>query len=182
MKIWAIIAAVIFILVNTWAFLGIKMPFWNIVGINVAFFIGGPLGFFIVCCISNVLPSANITKISASIMALAWFCNLTGITPLEESSKSSTRSEIRQEPSLTGQMDGNAWNNASLESRKALASDISSRLKKKTASDCSANFIYDALNEAFNTTDPALLRQSIAEVTGFCVTMAKSLPESQRNY
>jgi hypothetical protein len=117
-----------------------------------------------------------VKKISLAILA----CSI--LISCDESSTNSTRSEIRQEPSLTGQMDGNAWNNASSGSRNALASDMSRRLQEETTSDYSANFIYDALNEAFNTTDPALLKQSIAEVAGFCVTMAKSFPESQRNY
>jgi hypothetical protein len=87
-----------------------------------------------------------------------------------------------REPSLTGSMNGYAWSKATDASRYSLAADISRRLNENGTSDCSANFIYDALNEAFNTSDTAIMKTQIAEVVGFCVAMAKALPESQRNY
>jgi len=55
-------------------------------------------------------------------------------------------------------------------------------VREKGISDCSANFYYDALNEAYDTQDATLLRQSIADVAGICTGMAEGLPAHQRNY
>lgn len=99
-----------------------------------------------------------------------------------ENSTSSSVSYASTEPALTGSMNGYEWNKATDANKRVLVANISRQLNEKSLSDCSANFLYDALNEAFNTNDSAILKGSIAEAVGLCVTMAQSLPKNQRDY
>lgn len=83
---------------------------------------------------------------------------------------------------LTGSMDGYAWNNASSDSKRALASDISRRLNESGVSDCSTNFIYDALNSFYSSTESSILDTKISDIVGLCAAAAQSLPENERSY
>lgn len=105
--------------------------------------------------------------------------------PCEKKSPSTRHSEntkVSYRASLTGRSDGNDWNSASESSKRKLAGNLSRMVREKGISDCSANFYYDALNEAYDTQDATLLRQSIADVAGICTGMAEGLPAHQRNY
>ena len=99
-----------------------------------------------------------------------------------DSSPHSASRMSREEPSLTGSMNGYAWRKATDASKHALAADISKRLNENGTSDCSASFIYDALNTFFDSSNSAILKNKIADMVGLFVAAAKSLPENQRNY
>jgi hypothetical protein len=188
-RTWVIFAISIFLLVNMWSYWVTKIPLSSIVGINAFFLVGFPLILLLILWITDDMP--NFLAAILSFFAFCfWFCFLTGIKPLdnakstlrETDSSSYTSLFDISEPSLTGTMDGNAWNSASLGSKQALAADISERLNDAGASDCSASFIYDALNSFYTSTDQHILDTEISKIVGLSVIAAKSLPESQRNY
>ena len=78
--------------------------------------------------------------------------------------------EKRAEPSLTGMMDGNAWNRASSGSKQALAADISRRLSG--TADVSSSFVFDALDSFYNSSNPSVLETNISDVVGLSVVAA----------
>ena len=104
------------------------------------------------------------------------------VIPNCSSPDSKTDSTNSRESLLTGAMDGNAWKSASTESRQALAANISKRLNDGSVSDCSASFIYDALNSFYSSKDQSILSQKISEIVGLSVSAAKTLTQKQRNY
>jgi hypothetical protein len=191
---WVIFAISIFLLLNMWSYWVTKIPLSDIIEINVCYFVVVPLVLFLVLLlciwITDDIPHKFVTAMVPSLAVIMWFCTLTGIRPLDNAkstlrdtdSSSYTSYSDTSEPSLTGTMDGNAWNSASLGSKQALAADISMRLNDAGASDCSASFIYDALNSFYTSTDQHILDTEISKIVGLSVIAAKSLPESQRNY
>lgn len=85
-------------------------------------------------------------------------------------------------PRLTTRSNGYDWNKASYSQKRTLAKKLSDIVRRKGISDCSANFYFDALNEAYDTNSSFSLSQTIDGVAGACTGMAESLPAHRRNY
>lgn len=181
--IFIVLALVFFGSVITWSLLVVKMPLSDIVEVSLACFFIPPLLLLFCAFIGCEIPEKLILGI-VCLSILFWFCALMGFTSNNEEklTEKKTDSLNSGESSLTGSMDGYAWNSASSDSKRALASDISRRLNESGVSDCSTSFIYDALNSFYSSTESSILDTKISDIVGLSVAAAQSLPENERNY
>ena len=118
-------------------------------------------------------------------ITLASIITFTSFTTSCEEPKNKETKETSYEsyaPRLTTNSNGYDWNNATNAQKKSLSRQLSNIVRRNNISDCSPNFYFDALNEAYNTSSNLCLSQKISDVAGQCTGMAQSLPASSRNY
>lgn len=84
------------------------------------------------------------------------------LSPTQPAHLNRTSFEDSETP-LAGSMDGYAWKKASSSDRRALASNISKRLRDSNLVNVSEDFLFRGLNSFFQTSDPSILEMTIGE-------------------
>lgn len=93
------------------------------------------------------------------------------------SSSSSSSSSSSNQSTLTGSMNGHAWNSASSASKQSLCLNMAKKLSDMGVANVSSGFIYGALEEFYSSSEPSILNTSISDVAALTVHTANNLNE-----
>ena len=90
-------------------------------------------------------------------------------------SSGSSSSSSSSQSTLTGSMDGHAWNAASSSSKQSLCANMAKRLSDMGVKNVTSGFIYGALEEFYSSSEPSILNTSISDVAALTVHTANNL-------
>lgn len=123
--------------------------------------------------------------VAAVVLAVGSLCYLVYLTVFDDDDSSSSTSvptsitepvpeappitTTYSEPSLYGSDDGYAWNKASNNAKLGLCMNMAKRATDMGAVDVSADFLYVELQEFYNSSESAILSESISDVAALII-------------